>query len=76
MSTPYLSALLDMSEHAGILKPRAVLPGNSVDGFIYFPFPGLQWNSIETGFVEALECRYELEVVTPSGRKTIVFTSD
>lgn len=62
-----------MSKHEGILKSYLVYPDNSVNGYVYFPFPGLHWKATGTWFHEAAQYTYELEIITPNGSKKIEF---
>lgn len=62
------------SVNDGILKRHLVYPNNSVNGYIYFPFPGMDYKASGTGFPEAFEYIYEMEVLTSLGSKTIEFT--
>ncbi|MBI4810523.1 MAG: carboxypeptidase-like regulatory domain-containing protein [Ignavibacteriales bacterium] len=59
--------------NVGILKKYTVFPGNSVHGYIYFPFPGLNWKATGEWFYEAAQYEYELEIITPNGSKKIEF---
>lgn len=68
-----LYAVFEKSLNDGILKRYAVFPDNSVNGFIYFPFPGLNWKATASGFPEAVEYVYTVEIITQSGSKFIEF---
>ncbi|MBI4811655.1 MAG: hypothetical protein HY800_09505 [Ignavibacteriales bacterium] len=65
--------ILSMSANDGILKRHIVYPGNSVHGYLYFPFPGLNWKATGSSFPEASEYVYTIEIMTPNGSKTIEF---
>ena len=67
--------LLSRSVNDGILRPHIVYPKNSVHGFLFFPYPGLEWQASQNKFYEAFENQYELEIKTPTETKTIVFTA-
>ena len=58
----------------GVLKRHSVYPDNSVNGYIYFPFPGTNYKVDGTGFPEAFEYNYTLVIATRTGIKTIDFT--
>ena len=73
METEYLAKIFHSSMHAGALRRFLVYPENAVDGFLYFPFPGLP-HPIGS-FDEALEYRYVVEIVTPSRIHSIEFTA-
>ena len=57
----------------GVMQRYTVFPNNSVNGYIYFPFPGISWKATGTSFREALEYTYQIEIVTQSGSKIIEF---
>ena len=59
----------------GILKRHVVYPDNCVNGFVFFPFPGLDWKAGMRGFPEALLYAYTLEIVTTSGTRLIEFSA-
>jgi hypothetical protein len=69
-----LHAIFTDGINSGILGRYTVYPNNSVNGFIYFPFPGLRWNATTAGFSEAAEYVYTVELITPTGSKLIQFT--
>jgi hypothetical protein len=62
------------SLNAGVLQRYMVYPGNSVNGYIFFPFPGLNWKATASGFPEATEYVYTIEIMTQNGSKFIEFT--
>jgi hypothetical protein len=62
------------SVNDGILKRHLVYPNNSVNGYMYFPFPGLNWRSENPSFPEAWEYAYTLEIMTQTGSSMIEFT--
>jgi len=68
-----LYEILTNSLNDGILKRYSVFPENSVNGYIYFPFPGLNWKVTASGFPEATEYVYTVEVITQNGSKYIEF---
>ncbi len=74
-STEFISSIYYRSVNDGILKRHIVYSKNGVHGFIYFPYPGLNWQVTSTGFTEAFENQYELEIRTPTEIKIIVFTA-
>ena len=59
--------------NSGILDRYKVYPGSGVHGFIYFPFPGLNWNATASGFPQAAEYVYTIEIITQNGSKYIDF---
>jgi hypothetical protein len=61
------------SSSAGTLKHYRIFPSNGVHGYIYFPFPGLEWQSASKGFPEAFTYQYSLDILTPVGQRQIVF---
>jgi hypothetical protein len=61
------------SVNVGILQRYTVYPDNSLNGFVYFPFPGLDWKASGSWFREAAEYVYELELRLPSGTEKITF---
>jgi hypothetical protein len=61
------------SMNAGIIQPNRVYPSNAINGYIYFAFPGLNWKVTKSGFPEAIEYSYTLEIVTQCGSKFIEF---
>ncbi|MBI4810525.1 MAG: hypothetical protein HY800_03610 [Ignavibacteriales bacterium] len=68
-----LYMIFNNSINVGVLNDYTVYPNNSINGFIYFPFPGLNWKATGEWFYEAAKYEYELEIVTPDGSKTIEF---
>jgi hypothetical protein len=68
-----LYSIFTLSVNDGILKRYTVYPENSVSGYIFFPFPGLQWKITASGFPEATEYVYTIEIITQSGSKSIEF---
>ena len=68
-----LYSIFKKSLNDGILKRHVVFPNNSVNGFVYFPFPGLNWKATAPGFPEAVEYSYTIEIITQSGSKFIEF---
>jgi len=72
-SSKYISTTFQQSFHAGILQRCIVHPKNSVDGFVYFPFPGLNWNTTGSDFSEASEGIYIIEITSSEGTKTVEF---
>jgi hypothetical protein len=69
-----LYSIFQSSVNVGIMKRYTIFPGNSVNGYTYFPFPGLHWKATSTWLVEASEYEYEVEISTPSGIKRIIFS--
>jgi hypothetical protein len=67
--------IIKQSVNDGILKRHIVYPNNSVHGFLFFPYPGLNWKVSENKFYEAYLNQYELEIKTPTETRTIVFTA-
>jgi hypothetical protein len=59
--------------NVGIMGRCTVYPKNSVNGYIYFPFPGLGWKVAAAGFSEASEYIYTIELITQTGRQLIQF---
>jgi hypothetical protein len=72
-STEFLSTIFSASINDGILDRHIVYPNNSVNGYVYFPFPGLNWKTTETWIYEAAKYEYELEIITPNGSRKIAF---
>lgn len=66
-------SIYQSSVNVGIIKRYTILPGNSINGYLYFPFPGLHWKATGLWFVEASEYEYEVEINTPTGIKRITF---
>ncbi|MDI6767240.1 MAG: carboxypeptidase-like regulatory domain-containing protein, partial [Bacteroidota bacterium] len=69
-----LYTIFQNSVNVGIMKRYLVFPENSINGYIYFPFPGLNWKATGDWFYEAAKYTYELELITPNGSKIITFT--
>ena len=67
--------IIHRSVNDGILKQHIVYPNNGVHGFLFFPYPGLNWKASNNKFYEAYLNQYELEITTPTETKTIVFTA-
>jgi hypothetical protein len=67
--------ILSRSVNDGILKPHIVYPGNSVHGFLYFPFPGMNWKTSTAHFEDAFAYQCEMEIQTPTGSRQIVFAA-
>ena len=61
------------SVNVGILNSYRVFPENSLNGYAYFPFPGMQWKTSGTAFAESMNYTYMLSITTPTGVKTIEF---
>jgi hypothetical protein len=74
-STDYISSIYSLCVSDGLLKRHIVYPNNGVHGFLFFPYPGLEWKSTNNRFDEAFENQYELEIRTPTETKIIVFTA-
>jgi len=72
-STEFLSTIFSASINDGILDRHIVYPNNSVNGYVYFPFPGLNWKTTETWIYDAAKYEYELEIITPNGSRKIAF---
>jgi hypothetical protein len=68
-----LYSMFSGGANVGILGKYTVYPENSVNGFIYFPFPGLGWKAATSGFSEAAEFVYTVELITQTGSKFIQF---
>ncbi|MBI4811656.1 MAG: carboxypeptidase-like regulatory domain-containing protein [Ignavibacteriales bacterium] len=68
-----LYSIFTNSVNVGIMKRYIVYPGNSVNGYVYFPFPGLNWKATGSSFPEASDYIYTIEIMTPNGSKTIEF---
>jgi len=71
--SPRLYKIFRNSVSVGIMQRYTVFPNNGVNGYIYFPFPGINWKASKAGFHEALEYNYQIEIVTQSGSKIIEF---
>ncbi len=56
-----------------LMQRYTVFPNNSVNGFIFFPFPGMNWKISSSGFHEAFEYDYQIELMTQDGKKIINF---
>jgi hypothetical protein len=69
-----LQAIYGQSTNDGVLKRHIVGPGMSFHGYVYFPFPGLNWKSNGDFFPEAYEYTYTVEIRTPEGVRKIEFT--
>ena len=74
MSPIMLNDRFRRSVSQGVLGRNTVFPGNSVNGYMYFPFPGLSWKAKGKAFPEASEYTYKLELVIRNGSKMIEFT--
>jgi len=61
------------SMNDGVLQRHLVYPNNSVQGYVYFPFPGLNWRATALGFPETAEYSYTIEIITQNGSKYIEF---
>ncbi|GEM_PF-1665903 len=72
-SPEILYSIFEMSMRDGVLKAHTVFPANSVNGFVYFPFPGLNWKVGSGAPHDGLEYRYFLEILTQTGSKIIEF---
>ena len=57
----------------GVMQRYTVYPNNSVNGYVYFPFPGIHWRATSSGFREAFEYNYQIEIATHDGSKIIDF---
>lgn len=68
-----LYSIFGKSLNDGILKRYTVFPDNCVNGLIYFAFPGLNWKATASGFPEATEYVYTIEIITQSASKFIEF---
>jgi hypothetical protein len=68
-----LNRIYMRSTSQGILTRTNVYPDNSVNGNIYFPFPGLDWKATGTDFPEASQYHYQIEIITQCGSKVIDF---
>jgi len=68
-----LYSIFTLSLNDGVLKRHTVFADNSVNGYIFFAFPGLNWKATATGFPEAAEYVYTIEIITQSGSKFIEF---
>jgi len=73
VSPKVLNDIFQNSVNQGILKRNIIYPDNSVNGYVYFPFPGLNWKATETWIYEAAKYEYELEIITPNGSRKIAF---
>jgi hypothetical protein len=62
------------SVHAGILVRRSVFPGQSIDGYVYFAFPGLKWDASAENLPWFTGYSYTLELTTNGTQKLIEFT--
>ena len=71
--SPMLYRMFSISVNAGILKRYRVDPGACVNGYIYFPFPGIQWSTTESRFSPVFNYVYQIELATQCGKKTIEF---
>ncbi len=58
-----------------LLGSHVVYPGNSVNGYVFFPFPGLNWYVEGSGFDEAFDSRYEVEIFSRVGSTLIQFSA-
>jgi hypothetical protein len=68
-----LYSIFTTSVNVGILRRYKIYPENSVNGYVYFPFPGLNWKASDSHFLEATEFVYQIDIVTPTGIRTIEF---
>jgi hypothetical protein len=68
-----LDTIFSTSLNSGVLRKYEIYPNNSVHGYIYFPFPGLNWKATASGFPEAAEYAYTIEIITQNGSKLIEF---
>jgi hypothetical protein len=68
-----LFQIYSLSQNDGVLQRHLVYPNNGVHGYVYFPFPGLNWKATASGFPEAVEYVYTIEIVTQNGSKDIEF---
>ncbi|MFI5252516.1 MAG: carboxypeptidase-like regulatory domain-containing protein [Bacteroidota bacterium] len=57
----------------GVLDSYMVHPGASVNGYIYFSFPGGDAESLASGYFDPLEYVYQIEIMTQTGSKFLEF---
>ena len=62
------------SASSGILKRNTVLPGESVNGFVYFPFPKSKEGSNTRGYIDLTKYELRLEILTPVGSMSVDLT--
>jgi hypothetical protein len=60
---------------AGILRTYSIYPHNGVHGFVFFPFPALEWRARSSSFREAWESTYRLVLRTTEGMRSIDFAA-
>lgn len=71
VSTAILYDIFQSSVNSGILRRNTIFPGESVNGYIYFPIP-----ADENGFllIKPESHNYRLFITTQIGSKVIEFT--
>ncbi len=65
--------IYDRSTRVDILTHYRIFPRSGVHGYVYFPFPGLDWQGSSAWLRGALIYRYVLTIRTLSGTKQIDF---
>ncbi len=69
-----LYSIYEQSVNVGLIGRNLVYPDNSLHGYLYFPYPGLQWQASDGKALESSFYRYEIAISIPSGIQKIVFT--
>ena len=59
------------SASSGILKRNTILPGESVNGYIYFPFPQTKESHLSRAFIDLTKYELRVNILTPVGSKSV-----
>jgi hypothetical protein len=68
-----LYRIFSSSVPVGILGHYTVYPGNSVNGVLYFPFPGFGWSAGAGSMNQSTNYIYEIRIETPNGTRSVEF---
>ncbi len=59
------------SASSGILRRNTILPGESVNGYVYFQFPATRERNLNRGNIDLTKYEIRLDILTPIGSKCI-----
>lgn len=65
--------IFNSSVNDGVLRKHLVYPANGVHGYLYFPYPGLNWSTASRRGPHPWEFSYTLEIFDLPGRTSIEF---
>jgi len=74
VSTALMYDMFKNSFNSGILRKNTVFPGESVNGYVYFPLPKHVSYSNDVIYIRPEQSTYNLLIETQTGAKTIEFT--